>query len=294
VVPELPEVETVARDLRPHLVGRRIRSIEVSKHALRRPWSKAWEPALLGRRIERVRRRGKWLILELERDLYLVFHLGMSGQLQVMPPRAPRAEHTHIVLGLSPGTQQLRLRDIRRFGSATLFTGSEALERFFVNAKLGPEPAEVDPVSWWKQLTGTRRCLKAALLDQRLVAGVGNIYADESLFEARLHPQRLGSDLTRGEAQRLRQAIVTVLERAIALRGSTIRNYVGGSGLQGQYQDEFRVYGRTGKPCPRCGTPIACVRLAGRSSHFCPACQPAAGHRRSSRTARALPMAVNR
>ena len=111
------------------------------------------------------------------------------------------------------------------------------------------------------------------LLDQRVVAGVGNIYADESLFEARLHPARMASGLSAAEADRLRKAVTTVLPRAIERRGSTIRDYVGGSGLRGGYQDEFRVYGRTGEPCPRCGTPIDCLRVAGRSTHFCPRCQ---------------------
>ena len=122
------------------------------------------------------------------------------------------------------------------------------------------------------------------LLDQRVVAGVGNIYADESLFAARLHPTRLGRNTTAAEAERLRKAVVKVLLRAIAKRGSSIRNYVGGSGLKGEYQNEFRVYGRTGEPCPRCRGPVACVRLAGRSTHFCPRCQPAAG-RAALRTA---------
>src|SRR5207249_3463463 len=135
-------------------------------------------------------------------------------------------------------------------------------------------------------LSGTRRCLKAVLLDQSVVAGVGNIYADESLFEARLPPTRLGRDTTSAEANALRRAIVTVLNRAIERRGSSIRNYVGGSGLRGSYQEEFRVYGRTGEPCPRCRTPIERQRLAGRSAHNCPKCQRAdATRERVPRTA---------
>src|SRR5262249_47427210 len=123
------------------------------------------------------------------------------------------------------------------------------------------------------RLAATNRCIKAVLLDQTVVAGVGNIYADESLFEAELHPARLASDLDDLEADRLRLAVKTVLRRAIEQRGSSIRNYVGGSGLKGRYQDEFRVYGRAGEPCPRCRTPIARIRLAGRSTHYCPKCQ---------------------
>jgi formamidopyrimidine-DNA glycosylase len=144
---------------------------------------------------------------------------------------------------------------------------------FFEQAGLGPEPFDLPAPYWRSRLRASRRNLKAALLDQTLVAGVGNIYADESLFQARLHPARLACALTDTEADRLRRAIAVVLHRAIERRGSSIRNYVGGSGLEGEYQHEFRVYGRPGQPCPRCGSAIACLRLAGRSSHFCPACQ---------------------
>jgi formamidopyrimidine-DNA glycosylase len=269
----LPEVETVVRDVRPLLVGRRIRAVEVSRQALRRPWSAEWAALLAGRRVRAVRRRGKWIILDLDRHLFLVFHLGMTGQLTVAQGDQPRADHVHVVLDLSGAKEQLRFRDIRRFGSATLFAGREALGRWFEDSGLGPEPFDLDPPSWRGQLARTARPLKAVLLDQRLVAGVGNIYADEALFEARLHPQRAGRSLSAPEAERLRRAVVTVLNRAIRRRGSSIRNYVGGSGLKGSYQKEFRVYHRAGEPCPRCGTPIERVRLAGRSTHFCPNCQ---------------------
>lgn len=273
-MPELPEVETVVRDVRPHLTGCRIKAVGVSRKALRRPWSPDWEALLLGRRIVGVRRRGKWIILDLDGGLSLVVHLGMTGQLTVARAQEPAADHTHVVLDLGRGDRQLRFRDVRRFGSATLFAGREAVEGFFEESGLGPEPWDLDPPSWRMRLAATDRCLKAVLLDQRVVAGVGNIYADESLFEARLHPARPGSGLTRAEAERLRRAVPVVLERAIDRRGSSIRDYVGGSGQKGSYQDEFRVYGRTGKPCVRCRTPVARVRLAGRSTHFCPTCQP--------------------
>jgi formamidopyrimidine-DNA glycosylase len=272
-VPELPEVETVVRDLRPHLVGRRIEAVGVSDKALRRPWSSEWEALLLGRRVVKVSRRGKWIVLEFDCGLFLVFHLGMTGNLTVARTKDPVADHTHVVFGLGRGGRQLRFRDVRRFGSATLFAGRDALERFFEESGLGPEPWDLAPDRWHERLAGTARCLKAVLLDQRVVAGVGNIYADEALFEARLHPARSGGELTKAEVQRLRRAVVTVLERAIDRRGSSIRNYVDGSGRRGRYQEEFRVYGRTGKPCPRCRTPIERVRLSGRSTHFCPSCQ---------------------
>jgi formamidopyrimidine-DNA glycosylase len=272
-VPELPEVETTVRDLRPLVTGRRIRSVVVSRLALRRPWSPEWERLLAGRRIRTVRRRGKWIILDLDSDLFLVFHLGMTGQLTAGPAGEEPARHTHIVLGLDGGRRQLRFADTRRFGSASLFAGREALERSFEESDLGPEPFDLDPDSWRCRLAATDRSLKAVLLDQRVLAGVGNIYADEALFEARLHPTRTARTLARAEADRLRRAIVTVLNRAIDLRGTTIRNYVGGSGLKGLYQEKKQVYGRAGQPCVRCRTPVEQIRLAGRSTHFCPRCQ---------------------
>ncbi len=149
------------------------------------------------------------------------------------------------------------------------------IEDYLASIGLGPEPFDLEPAYWRAQLGKTRRCLKAVLLDQRVVAGVGNIYADESLFAARLHPGRLGSSLSAREVRRLRDAVPQVLERAIAKRGSTIRNYVGGSGLSGGFQHEFCAYGRDGEPCLRCGTTIALTRLAGRATHYCPRCQKA-------------------
>ncbi|MBV9124979.1 MAG: bifunctional DNA-formamidopyrimidine glycosylase/DNA-(apurinic or apyrimidinic site) lyase [Planctomycetes bacterium] len=273
-MPELPEVETVVRDLRPHLIGKRFAGVQVGPLPLRRRWEAGGEQRLLGRRIQEVERRGKWILLTLGKDLHLVFHLGMTGQLTVVPSGEPLLPHTHLVLTLNRGHQQLRFRDIRRFGSASVFGPRTEVEHFFQEAGLGPEPFHLDPKYWRRRLAGTHRNLKAILLDQRVLAGVGNIYADEALFEARLHPARPGKDLNPEEADRLRRAVSTVLRRAIHKRGSSIRNYVGGSGLKGSYQREFRVYGRSGQPCPRCGRPIQRIRLAGRSTHFCPQCQP--------------------
>lgn len=272
-MPELPEVETVVRDLRPHLTGCRIASVEVGKKKLRRPWLAAWNALLVGQTIREVCRRGKWIVLALEPPQSLLAHLGMTGQLTVAAAAEPRASHTHIVLGLDSLERELRFRDSRRFGSMTLFADEVGLEKFFATAKLGPEPFDLDAKSWPPRLAATKRCLKAVLLDQRVVSGVGNIYADEALWVARLHPSRIARTLNRTEANRLRRAVVDVLTRAIERRGSTIRDYVGGSGQRGGYQDEFRVYGRTGEPCRRCRTVIAETRLAGRSSHYCPKCQ---------------------
>jgi formamidopyrimidine-DNA glycosylase len=273
-LPELPEVETVVRDLRPRLKGRRIRAVRAGERRLRHGWSSEWEARLVGRRITGVRRRGKWILFDLD-DGLLLLHLGMTGQLTVGAADRPVESHTHLTFDLDNG-QQLRFRDVRRFGSATLFAGPDALEEF-LNHRLGPEPFDLRPGPWRTALAATDRNLKAVLLDQKVVAGVGNIYADESLFEARLPPTQTGRATTPAEAERLRKAVVKVLTRAIERRGSSIRDYVGGSGRRGSYQREFRVYGRAGEACPRCGTPIRRVRLAGRSTHYCPQCQAVNG-----------------
>lgn len=272
-MPELPEVETVVRDLRPYLTGACITSMRASAKPLRKPWKPAWNRQVRQHRISSIRRRGKWIVIDLDNAGRLVIHLGMTGQLTVVARGHPHEAHTHLVFDLDDGSRQLRFRDIRRFGSATWFADEAALECFFQASGLGPEPFTLEPAYWRQQLQCTNRCLKAVLLDQQVAAGVGNIYADEALFEARLHPARLASELSAAEAGRLRKAIAVVLTRAIERRGSSIRNYVGGSGLKGEYQNEFRAYGRTGQPCTRCGTPIVRVRLAGRSTHYCPRCQ---------------------
>lgn len=271
-MPELPEVETVVREVRPHLLGRKFTSVWVSKLNLRRPWAKPWNDLLVGQEVRAVYRRGKWILIDLGGP-WLVLHLGMTGQLTVAHDDDPVADHTHLILGLDELGWQLRFRDIRRFGSATLYADPAAVDAFFHESELGPEPFAMKPAYWRERLASTRRCVKAVLLDQRTVAGVGNIYADESLFEAKILPGRLAKDLKKSEAERLRRAIAAVLERAIDKRGSSIRNYVGGSGLRGEFQNEFRVYGRTDEPCVRCKTPILRVVLAGRSTHYCPKCQ---------------------
>jgi len=271
-MPELPEVETVVRDLRPKIVGRRIASVRVGKKSLRTKWSASWGAKIRGRRIEVARRRGKWIVFDLTGDCSLVFHLGMTGRLTVHSTNEIPAPHTHLRFNVERG-EELRFNDIRRFGSATFYANAKALENSFERSRLGPEPFDLDAEYWRERLAATNRCIKAVLLDQTVVAGVGNIYADESLFEAELHPARLASDLADLEADRLRVAVKSVLRQAIEQRGSSIRNYVGGSGLKGRYQDEFRVYGRAGDPCPCCRTPIARIRLAGRSTHYCPKCQ---------------------
>ena len=270
-MPELPEVETVARDLRSLLIGRTVLAVRTGKKSLRRPWSKAWRARVVGRRVEAIARRGKWLLVELHDGGVLLVHLGMTGQFTVAPPGTVASDHTHLTFPLD-NRHELRFRDPRRFGSVTYYPDQSG-PAVFLSSKLGPEPWDAPAAEWRGSVKATRRSLKALLLDQTILAGVGNIYADESCCAAGIDPRRLGASLTPAEADRILAAVRSVLTRAIEARGSTIRDYVGGSGLKGGYQNEFRVYGRPGEPCARCGGPIQCVRLAGRSTHFCPVCQ---------------------
>jgi formamidopyrimidine-DNA glycosylase len=254
------------------LVGQQFQSIKTGRKALRIRWTKKWEPLLIGRTVRAIDRRGKWIRSTLDDGSLLIFHLGMTGQLTLRAVDAPLETHTHLVFALAGDKEQLRFRDVRRFGSAFRLENNAAWESFLEDT-LGPEPFDLDPAAWRAALKKTDRALKAILLDQRVVAGVGNIYADESLFLARLDPRRRGNQLTSRQADRLRQAIADVLTAAIESRGSTIRDYVGGSGLQGSHQKSLHVYGRAGEPCLKCETPITSIRLAGRSTHFCVKCQ---------------------
>jgi formamidopyrimidine-DNA glycosylase len=271
-MPELPEVETVVRTLRPRLRGRSIVAVRITGKPLRQRWQPAWSRRVVGKRIAHVRRRGKWILLDLETGESLLAHLGMTGRLLMAARNEPMSLHTHLVFALKPGGEELRFHDPRRFGVARWLAAAES-EHFSNGEQLGPEPSDLSDEQLWLCLRKTQRCLKAVLLDQRVVAGLGNIYADEALFEAKLAPRRAGRRVTRAEARRLRLAIGTVLDRAIAKNGSTIRDFFFGDGEPGGYQSEFRVYQQTGRPCPRCRTPIKRIHLAGRSTHFCPRCQ---------------------
>jgi formamidopyrimidine-DNA glycosylase len=265
-MPELPEVETVVRDLRPLLVGRRLGAAVVGGK-LRRPWSGDVSGAV----VQALRRRGKWIVAELEPEGRLVVHLGMTGQLTVVGGGEAVADHVHVRFPLDDG-RELRFRDVRRFGSVELFP-DEAAVTAFLGERLGPEPDELEAEAFAAAVRGSKRPVKATLLDQTVVAGVGNIYADEALHRAGLHPERRGPTLTPAECERLRLAVAEVIAFAIEHRGSSIRDYIGGSGLRGEFQHEHRAYGRGGQPCLTCETAIRVVRVGGRSSHFCPQCQ---------------------
>jgi formamidopyrimidine-DNA glycosylase len=284
-MPELPEVETVARGLREVLPGRRIVSVRLGKTDF------IDDPALLehdlpGSTIARIRRLGKFLLLDLEpkgtppEEGSLLIHLGMTGKITVSPPEAPVPLHTHVFLGLDDG-RELRYNDVRRFGRMALLANG-AHES--VLGDLGLEPLEATEEEFRARIQSRSAHSKALLLDQRVLRGIGNIYADESLWRAKIHPRKLGAKLTQDELRRLHRAVRDILLEAIRLRGSSVSDYVDSAGQMGEYQLRHRVYQREGKKCFRCGTLIRRIIVAGRSSHFCPCCQPSP-RRRSDKSA---------
>jgi formamidopyrimidine-DNA glycosylase len=285
-VPELPEVETIRRHLAPHVEHRTLQRLEV----LDARWSRPLAPpelaaAVEGRAVERLARRGKYLVWELEDDVFLLVHLRMTGTLLLDPPGDP-PPHTRVWLRLDD--HDLAFTDPRRFGTGELALGTEQRDAFFA-ARLGLEPYADDfTAAHLHALARTSRApIKAFLLDQKRIAGVGNIYADEALFRARLHPLRAANRLTRPQAAALRDAIVASLDAGIAAKGATIDDFRDPDGVSGTFQDQFLVHRREGEPCPRCGKPIRKLRAAGRGTYVCERCQPrpryAAASARSAR-----------
>ncbi|MCD6289213.1 MAG: bifunctional DNA-formamidopyrimidine glycosylase/DNA-(apurinic or apyrimidinic site) lyase [Anaerolineae bacterium] len=269
-MPELPEVETVARELRPHLIGRQITKATVYwPRSIACPSAEEFSKLVCGRRILNVARRGKYLLFPLADGWTLLIHLRMTGNLHVQPTEHPLNRHTRVILSLDDG-YTLRFTDQRKFGRLWLTQTPEAIV-----GKLGPEP--LDPSFTARDLAtrlwGRRAPIKAVLLDQRCIAGLGNIYADEVLFAAGIDPRRPANSLTDTEVHRLHAAIRTILAEAIRAKGSTLRDYRPPTTGSGQFQAHLQVFRREGKPCPICGTPVQRVRLAQRSTFFCPHCQ---------------------
>ena len=273
-MPELPEVETVVRGLQKVLPGRRIVEVRLGKTDFIEDPA-ALERELPGSRIAAVRRYGKFLVFDLESPAgrshkpALLIHLGMTGQLITCAPDASIAPHTHAFFVLDDG-RELRYKDPRRFGNMQMVVQGNGSPL----GSLGPDPLEAAETEFVEQLRGHRARIKALLLDQSVLRGMGNIYADESLWRARINPMRLASSLKEAELRQLYRAVQTILKEAIRLRGSSISDYVDCSGERGEFQLKHRVYQREGKKCVRCKTLIRRVIVAGRSSHFCPHCQP--------------------
>ena len=270
-MPELPEVETVRRGLALKISGRRIVRAELRRPDLRRPFPPALAARLDGARIGALGRRGKYILIELDADGLLLLHLGMSGRVTADRAALPDAPHDHVVLTLDDGTV-IRFNDPRRFGTLDYIKRGEE-DRHPLLVGLGPEPLEpgFDDAYLATKLAGRLTPIKAALLDQRVVAGLGNIYVCEALFRARLSPRRLAASIGLGRAARLVAAIRSVLSEAIAAGGSSLRDYVQADGALGYFQHHWAVYGREGGACPGCdcGAGVRRIVQSGRSTFFC-------------------------
>ena len=289
-MPELPEVETIRRQLAPKAAGKTI----VEAQVLDPRWCAPVPPGeveemLRGRRIETVGRRGKYLIMELDTERFLVMHLRMTGNLlwSAFKPREPAGRgsleaipHLRVRLVLDSGDEIL-FADLRRFGTGVVIDGRESLERY-LEVRLGPEPLDPSFTAdvLRRQTAGRKAPVKAFLLDQRRVAGIGNIYADEALFRAQIHPLRPAGRLRRAEVERLRDGIVEALLAGIESFGASIDRYRDADGARGSMQERFLVHRREGSPCPRCGGPIVKLRAACRGTYVCPRCQRAPRLRR--------------
>jgi formamidopyrimidine-DNA glycosylase len=283
-MPELPEVETVARGLRRTLLGRRILSVRLGKTDFIDDPA-ALEEHLPGRQIEAVERYGKFMLLRLsavngaaapsangdEAPAALLVHLGMTGQLAPNPAAEPCEKHTHACFVLDDA-RELRYTDARRFGRIAYLSGGQLAEEL---RRFGSDPLEISKEEFVEQTRARRARIKALLLDQSFLRGVGNIYADESLWRAKIHPARLGAAMDRKQAAKLYRVLREILKRAIALRGSSISDFLDAEGQPGEYQHHHRAYGREGLGCYRCGETIRRAIVAGRSSYFCPECQQA-------------------
>jgi formamidopyrimidine-DNA glycosylase len=270
-MPELPEVETVRRGLALRLTGRRIVRAELRRADLRRPFPPGLAKQLEGARIGALSRRGKYILIELDEDGLLLVHLGMSGRITVSGNNAPDEKHDHVVLTLDDGAV-VRLNDARRFGSLDyLSRGTEGAHPLL--AEMGPEPLgpDFDGAYLAKAFAGKITPIKSALLDQKIVAGLGNIYVCEALYRAGISPRRLAATVTGARAARLVQAVRAVLEEAIEAGGSSLRDYVQTNGELGYFQHRWAVYGKEGEPCPgcTCAEGIRRITQSGRSTFFC-------------------------
>jgi formamidopyrimidine-DNA glycosylase len=280
-MPELPEVETIRRQLAPHVEGRELTAL----HILDPRWCLPLDPgavrdALEGRRVERLARRGKYLVWELQDDAFLLMHLRMTGTVLLDPPEG--TPYVRVRLVLDDGAHELRFCDPRRFGTGELAMGTAARDAFFA-VRLGVEPLgeELTGPALRRMARGRRAPVKAFLLDQRRIAGVGNIYADEALFRAGIHPLRPAGSLTRKQYDALAQAVREALAAGLAAGGATIDDFRHADGVMGSFQDEFLVHRRRGEPCPRCGRTVVKMVAGGRGTYVCEGCQPRPRRRRA-------------
>ena len=274
-MPELPEVETVAQGLRRRALGRRVVAVEVRHPGVIGGVVEDFVSTLEGRRVAQVTRKGKAIAVEMAgpegaEPRYLLVRLGMTGQLTVVPRNEPVEPHTHVFMPLDGGREELRFRDARRFGRLRALTVAELAKVF---GSLGPDAQTVTESQFLAAMRGRKGAIKSWLMNQNLVAGLGNIYADEALYEARIHPLSQPGRVSSEKAHNLFKAVRKVLDRAVRLGGTTFSDYLDIEGRPGAFLSKLRVYQHTGEPCRRCGKAIRRMVIAGRSSHFCPQCQ---------------------
>ena len=271
-MPELPEVETVRRGLERLVVGKEIASVEVRVPKMVKMDTDEFKLALAGQRIESVRRCGKYLLLDMG-QLVLISHLRMEGKYLLFEDEIPDNKHFHVFFHFTDGAT-LVYQDVRKFGTFELLASSE-VESYFKGKKIGPEPnaKEFKLAPFERALGLSQKLIKPLLLEQKLVAGLGNIYVDEVLWASKVHPERVASSLKKAEIKRLHDETIRILQLGIEKGGSTIRTYRNALGEDGTMQQYLQVYGKKGEPCPRCGTPLQKKQVGGRGSHFCPKCQ---------------------
>ena len=271
-MPELPEVETVKNELTPYIIGHKVTGVTlIWEGIVRRPSPEEFCSRLIGQTITGVTRRGKYLIISLDQDGTLIMHLKMSGSLLIKPASAEPDKYVRAIIYLD-GEKAVHFRDPRKFGVMWLVKDKQS-----VMPKLGPEPLEATftPEVLAQLLKNRKAPIKALLCDQGLIAGIGNMYADETLFSAGIHPLRLGGSLSKAEIKRLHSAIIEVLRAAIGSKGASIANYYRPGGELGSAHFEFKVAHRRNETCPVCGTPIERITVRNRGTYFCPKCQPA-------------------
>lgn len=271
-MPELPEVETIVRDLRGKIIGNQLQQVTIYTFEVLRNDPQDFVHCLVGLSIQGIRRWGKNIIIDLSGNLNLLIHLGMTGQLLYLPSKSPLQKHTHVIFHLVPGTHQLRYRDQRRFGHIQLVNPQD-LDQLPRLARLGPDPLKISLEEFTEIIISKKRHIKPLLLDQTVLAGLGNIYTDEALHRARIHPEQYASALSLQEIKQLHQTIQEVLREAIAHGGSSVDDYLRVDARSGNYQQLHRVYRRQGKPCYYCGSPIVRKKIVGRGTYFCPQCQ---------------------
>lgn len=270
-MPELPEVETIRRDLNRLIVGKKILDITTDSAKQVKPSLAKVKKAVVGTKIKKIERRAKLLQIFLSNGQILAIHLKLTGRLLVRKKKTPKDNWQHVIISLS-GNKELRFADLRKFGWIKLIKNQKELKKLL--AEFGPEPMDDLTLKLFqKVLASSRRAIKLVLLDQKKISGIGNIYANDALFLARIDPRRPANKVSEKEAKRLLQTIEKVLKAGIRYRGASDQYYLDALGHKGSYQDHFLVYGRTGKKCFNCKGEIKKIKLGGRGTFYCPKCQ---------------------